>query len=178
MRFRSDASVPGTTLSYTGGAGASVPVAAGRRVVAAYSYREDPGVPTFPDDRPLMVFDGDCVVCSAGARFVLRHDRKARHRLAMTQSPLGRALYAHYGLDPDRTNLLLMNGRPYTGSEAVLVVAQNLGAPWSGLRLGRLVPRALREALYRRFARNRYRWFGRRSVCMVPPPDAAERFMS
>jgi predicted DCC family thiol-disulfide oxidoreductase YuxK len=125
-----------------------------------------------------MVFDGDCVVCSAGARFVLRHDRKARHRLAVTQSPLGRALYAHYGLDPDRTNLLVMDGRAHTGSEAVLGVVRNLGPPWSGLWLARLIPRGLREALYRRFARNRYRWFGRRDVCMVPPPGAAERFLS
>ena len=30
----------------------------------AYSYRDDPAVPSFPDDRPLVLFDGDCAsVC-------------------------------------------------------------------------------------------------------------------
>ena len=49
----------------------------------AYSYREDPSVPAFPDDRPIIIFDGHCVLCSRFARFVLRHDRRA----VITQGP-------------------------------------------------------------------------------------------
>ena len=30
-------------------------------------------------DKPLIVFDGLCVLCSGNARFVLRHDRSRRH---------------------------------------------------------------------------------------------------
>ena len=36
-----------------------------------FSWRDDPEVPAFPDDHPLIVFDGECVLCSANARFVL-----------------------------------------------------------------------------------------------------------
>ena len=38
----------------------------------AYSYRSDPTVPAFPDDRPIIIFDGKCVFCSVFARFILR----------------------------------------------------------------------------------------------------------
>lgn len=29
------------------------------------------------DDHPIIVFDAECVLCSANAQFVLRHDGKA-----------------------------------------------------------------------------------------------------
>ena len=62
----------------------------------AFSYRDDPAVPAFPDDRPLIVFDGVCVLCSASARFVLRHDEAGRFRLTAAQSSVGQALYRHH----------------------------------------------------------------------------------
>jgi hypothetical protein len=47
----------------------------------SYSYRRDPAVPRFPDDRPIIILDGDCALCSGWAQFLLRHDRAARYRL-------------------------------------------------------------------------------------------------
>jgi predicted DCC family thiol-disulfide oxidoreductase YuxK len=40
-----------------------------------------------------------------------------------------------------------------------------------------LVPRPLRDIVYAWVARNRYRWFGKRDVCMVPTPDLRARFL-
>ena len=34
-----------------------------------YSYRDDPAVPAFPDDKPVIVFDGYCAMCSGSAQF-------------------------------------------------------------------------------------------------------------
>ncbi len=63
-----------------------------RPLVAAqqpYSYRGDPDVPAFPDDRPIIIFDGHCALCSGFARFVLKHDRRATFRLIAGQTLLG-----------------------------------------------------------------------------------------
>ncbi len=60
-----------------------------------YSYRTDPAVPGFPDDRPIIVFDGYCALCAGWAQFVIKHDRAGTCRLLSAQSPLGRALYIH-----------------------------------------------------------------------------------
>jgi len=38
-----------------------------------YSYREDASVPAFKDDKPIIIFDGHCILCSGFANFVIRH---------------------------------------------------------------------------------------------------------
>ena len=144
-----------------------------------YSYRDDPSVPAFPDDRSVILFDGHCVMCSRFARFVLRHDRAARFRLLPAQTPLGRALYAHYGLDPVvyETNILVEGGVAWFKAESSIRIMAGLGFPWSLARLARVLPARLRDALYEFVARNRLRWFGRSDVCMLPAPGYAERFL-
>jgi len=145
-----------------------------------YSYRHDPAVPAFPDDRPIIVFDGHCALCSGWARFVLRHDRSGRFRLLPAQTPLGRALYVHYGLDPVdyETNLLIDGGRLYVKSEGSIRMFEGLGAPWSWVRVLRLLPLALRDRLYGAAARNRLKWFGRREICMLAEPGHEDRFLA
>jgi predicted DCC family thiol-disulfide oxidoreductase YuxK len=68
-------------------------------VPAAYSYRDDPAVPEFPDDRPIIVFDGYCVLCSGWASFILRHDRHATYRLLPAQSPIGQDGRFHFHVE-------------------------------------------------------------------------------
>ncbi len=144
------------------------------------SYRADPQVPPFPDDKPLIVFDGDCVLCSGSARFVMRHDPARRFRLAAAQSALGRSLYRHYGLDPVDydTILLIADGRLRVRSEAALGIARGLGPPWSLAALLAGVPRPLRDAVYDIVARHRFRLFGRRATCFRPASTEADRFLS
>jgi len=78
----------------------------------SYSYRDDPTVPDFKDDKPIIVFDGYCVLCSGFANFILRHDKQKSLRLMAAQSELGEALYAHFELKPDdySTNVTASNG--------------------------------------------------------------------
>lgn len=138
----------------------------------AYSWRDDPSVPSFPDDRPLILFDGDCALCSGWARAVLSRDRARRFRLAPVQSGLGRALMAHHGLDPDdpSTMLLLEDGRSFGKTEGSIRVAARLGWPYRAAVLLRLIPRPLRDAVYDGIARRRRMLPGRR-WCAVPGPD-------
>jgi predicted DCC family thiol-disulfide oxidoreductase YuxK len=144
-----------------------------------YSYRSDPRVPGFADDRPVIVFDGYCVLCSGWAKFVIRHDRAGKYRLLAAQSPLGRALYEHYALNPDRqeTNILIADGRAWFKSEGSIRMFEGLGLPWSLLRVFRIIPEASRDAAYGWVAGNRFRWFGTRASCFVPTPDIKERFL-
>jgi predicted DCC family thiol-disulfide oxidoreductase YuxK len=41
----------------------------------------------------------------------------------------------------------------------------------------RILPRGLRDWLYRLVARNRYRWFGKSDTCMLPTPELRARFL-
>jgi predicted DCC family thiol-disulfide oxidoreductase YuxK len=40
-----------------------------------------------------------------------------------------------------------------------------------------VVPRFIRDPVYDMIARNRYRWFGRRTACLVPTPATRDRFI-
>ncbi|MET0652944.1 MAG: DCC1-like thiol-disulfide oxidoreductase family protein, partial [Hyphomicrobiaceae bacterium] len=146
---------------------------------APYSYRSDLSVPPFADDTALLVFDGVCVLCSATARFILKRDHSARFRFATAQSPLGQALFRHYGLDTQtfETNLVLVDGRAYGKLDTVVVAGTQLGGVWRALSLLRLLPRSVADWLYDSVARNRYRLFGRTEHCMMPPPAWRERFI-
>jgi predicted DCC family thiol-disulfide oxidoreductase YuxK len=146
---------------------------------AAFSYRQDPRVPDFPDDRPIIIFDGHCVLCSSWANFVLRHDHSGKYRLLAAQSRLGRALYLHWGLDPVnyQTNILLATGIAWLKSEGSIRMMKGLGFPWSLAAGCRVLPLKIRDRLYELVARNRFRLFGRRETCYVPTPEFRDRFL-
>lgn len=130
-------------------------------------------------DRPVIVFDALCLLCSANARFILKHDRRRHFRLASMQSGAGAALYRRFGIDPadPETLILVTGGRALRDSEAVLAIWSGLGWPWRAAAAARIVPAFLRDPLYRWVARNRYRLFGRRETCWLPSPDHADRFL-
>ena len=146
----------------------------------AYSYRRDPAVPAFPDDRPIIIFDGYCALCSGWAEFVLRYDVAGVFRLLPAQSALGRALYVHYGLDPQdyETNILVADGVAWFKSESGIRMAEELGFPWSLARAFRILSLPVRDKLYAAIARNRLRWFGKRDVCYRPDLRYLERFLA
>ena len=146
----------------------------------AFSYRTDPAVPPFPDDRPIVIFDGRCVLCSSFAQFIIKTDRARRLRLLAAQTPTGEALYRHYGLAPQdyETNILLEDGRAWLKSEGSIRIFQRLGPPWSLMAVGRLLPQPVRDRLYEIIARNRLSWFGVRETCFLPAPSDADRFIA
>jgi predicted DCC family thiol-disulfide oxidoreductase YuxK len=148
-------------------------------VAPLYSYRFDPAVPAFPDDKALVVFDGVCVLCSGFAKFILKRDPAFAFRLTTAQSPIGQALFCHYGLDTDtlETNLVLIDGRPYVKLDTVAAVGTRLGGGWRLLSVLRAIPRPIGDWLYDHVARNRYRLFGRHDRCMMPEPQWRERFI-
>jgi len=128
---------------------------------------------------PIILFDAECVLCSAHARFVLERDRAATFRLAAMQDEVGRALFRRHGMDPgDPASLLVVEGdRMRRDSDAVLHIYETLGFPWSLARIVRIVPAALRDPVYRFVARNRYRLFGRRETCWVAPERYRDRIL-
>ena len=145
--------------------------------VQHYSYRDDPAVPGFDDRGALFVFDGTCVLCSGGASWIMRSDRRAKVNFTSTQGALGHALYRHYGVDPDESYMLIDNGRAFTASRGYLKLCTIMGGWWHLLRVGALIPESWRDALYASIARNRFRWFGRAEYCARLTPEQRARLL-
>ena len=141
-----------------------------------YSYRADPDVPDFPDDRPLFVFDGYCVLCSTGVRWLMKYGGD-RVRYASAQSPLGEALFRHFRLDPDKTYLLVADGLGSGESTGYLRLCRLVGGRWKLFLPFGLIPKPLRDWAYRIVARHRYRWFGKIDQCALLSEEQRARML-
>lgn len=128
---------------------------------------------------PLVIFDGVCNLCEASVNFIIRHDPRGVYRFVPSQTPLGEALQAQYGINTTTldTVVLIRDGKVFTESDAAAQIAREFDGAWRLLGWVRFVPRPLRDWVYRRIAANRYAWFGRKEVCMLPTPEIRGRFL-
>lgn len=131
-----------------------------------------------PEDR-VVLFDGVCVLCTWWTRFLTRYDVNHKFLLCSIQSPEGLDILAWAGIPVDDVNTMLhvSNNTAYTRSDAFIEVMGQLGLPWSLARILKIVPRFFRNACYNFIAHNRYRFFGKSDVCMMPTPENQSRFL-
>jgi predicted DCC family thiol-disulfide oxidoreductase YuxK len=120
----------------------------------------------------LLLFDGVCVLCSSGCRFVSERDHRRYFRYVPIQSQEGRPLALQLGIDPDnpKSFAFVADGSGHVKSDAVLRIARELPG-WRWIWAFHYLPRPLRDVVYDLVARNRYTWFGRRERCMLPTAD-------
>lgn len=129
-------------------------------------------------EHSIILFDGVCNVCSSSVQFIIRRDRKGRFRFASLQSGIADQLLAGHPLTGKMHSIVLIeNGKLFTESTAVLRIAGKLDGFWKAAAIFLVLPKGIRDPLYRWFARNRYRWFGKRDSCMIPSPEIRERFL-
>lgn len=128
--------------------------------------------------RDLIVFDGECVLCSWFFHFMLRHDREVRFSFAMAQAELGQACYAALGmpLDDFETNLVIKDGWIYTDLDAFAAAMATLAWPWRALTVVGFLPGFIKQPLYHVVASNRYHLFGRYESCIRPDAEMRARF--
>ena len=132
----------------------------------------------------LVLYDGVCGLCNRLLQFLLKHDRCDVFRFASLQSPVGRAMVARWGGDPeDLTSFYVVadfrtpDARVVTKSDAAVFVARELGWPWKLASAGGALPKAMRDRIYDLIARSRYRIFGRYDQCVIRGPESRSRFV-
>jgi len=131
-----------------------------------------------PTEAPILLFDGHCHLCQRSVQWVLRHDRRGRVRFAPLQAESAQPFLQNAPHPLPDSLILYDEGQLWFRSEAVLRLLCHLGGPWPWLaRLGRLIPRALRDWLYDQVAARRYRWFGKSETCWMPRPEWKGRFL-
>ena len=143
-----------------------------------------PKIPAHPAGRHLILYDAVCGLCDRLVRFVLPRDRREVFHFASLQSDWGRSLVRQFGRDPDRLDTFFVVSDYRSASPALLCqaraalfVAKALGGPWRALTALGILPDGLLNPVYDGIARHRYRLFGRRESCFLPPAEYQRRFV-
>ena len=74
--------------------------------------------------------------------------------------------------------VLIEDSKVFTRSTGALKIAKSLDAPWSFAYYLIHIPAPIRDFFYSLFAKYRYRFFGKKEVCMVPAPGVRAKFLS
>ena len=127
----------------------------------------------------VVLFDGTCAFCEGAVTFIARRDPAGYFRFGASQSPEGQALLARHGLGREqaRSIVLIEDGRAYLRSTASLRIARRLTLPWRLLGAALVVPRPVRDGVYRVVAAVRHRIAGRSNACEIPPPEIRSRLI-
>ncbi len=127
----------------------------------------------------IIFFDGVCNLCNASVQFIIRHDKNDHFRFAALQSVSAKELLKDFNISPALQNsvVLLEEGRVFTKSTAVLRICRKLSFPLPLLSLFLIVPGFIRDWTYGIIANNRYKWFGKQDVCMVPTAELKGKFL-
>jgi len=136
-------------------------------------------------NQEIVFYDGVCGLCNRLVQFLLKRDRNDRLRFASLQSEFATKVLSRHGIDPgdlDTLHVVENYGQPdervSQRSTAILHAAQTLGGFWSfAAMLGKILPRPLRDLVYKFVATNRYRVFGKYETCMLPEQKYRAKFL-
>ena len=134
---------------------------------------------------PIILYDGVCGLCNRLVKFLLKHDKDGRLRFASLQSEFAEKVLSRHGFDAkdlDTVHVVENYDRPgervLQRSDAILRAGRELGGFWgTSSSIAKIVPRAIRDLVYRFVATNRYRMFGKYDTCMLPDPNQRSRFL-
>lgn len=129
----------------------------------------------------LVLYDGVCGLCNRTVQFLIRHDKQQLLFYCALQSEYAQQLLLRFPSLAGIDSVVFV--RRYCGKEeafvrssAALELARYLGGWWKLALVGYLIPRSIRDALYNFVATHRYKWFGKYTHCMLPPPEVRSRF--
>lgn len=123
------------------------------------------------DSKNIIFFDGVCHLCNGFVDAIVSRDKTHYFLFAPLQGSTAQELLSHEDRKSLETVIYREKNQTFRQSTAVLKILISLGGPYQIFRLGWLVPRFIRDAIYKVIARNRYSWFGQREFCRLPTSD-------
>ncbi|MFM8806961.1 MAG: thiol-disulfide oxidoreductase DCC family protein [Sphingomonadales bacterium] len=129
--------------------------------------------------RHIVLYDGVCNLCTRSVRFIIERDAVGLFCFASIQSSAGQAFLRKYLGEVTEVGsvVLIENEKVYVRSDAALLILRRLPGAWRFLYYLMIVPRPLRDLVYRLIARYRYHLFGVRATCLVALPGWEGRFL-
>lgn len=127
---------------------------------------------------PVLFFDGECGLCNRSVRWLFRRDHRRLLKFAPLQGEVAARTIGVLPNDIREWSIVLWDeeGVHYESDAALRAVAA-VGGLWRLARGFLLVPRVIRNVVYRFIARRRVRWFGRVASCALLSPEDRARLL-
>jgi predicted DCC family thiol-disulfide oxidoreductase YuxK len=129
------------------------------------------------DYRSVLFFDGVCKFCNHSVNRLIRLDKSGRIAFSALQGELAKTVLPESDLSQLDSLVYVRRGVIYRHSSAVIFALTDASAWMFWVHLFRLIPSGIRDGVYAYFAKNRYRWFGKRERCMIPSQSDLKRFI-
>ena len=121
----------------------------------------------------IILFDGVCKLCNTTVNFIVSHNKKKSFEFISRQSDEGKNMLKKFGISDNNLGSLIYiqvdTGNAYFHSTAALRITDHLDFPYHLLSLLIFIPTFIRDAIYSFIASHRYKWFGKRDRCKIPP---------
>lgn len=126
----------------------------------------------------IVLFDGECNFCNQSIQFIIKRDHNAYFQYASLQGRIGKQLLKKYHIDENTDSIVLIeNDTAYIKSDAIINICRKLNGFWKVTILFLIIPKSLRDFSYEKFAKNRYKLFGKQTSCSLPTPAIRKRFL-
>ncbi|WP_110984378.1 thiol-disulfide oxidoreductase DCC family protein [Acaryochloris thomasi] len=129
-------------------------------------------------DRPIVFFDGECMMCNAFVNQLLQIDTTGKVLIAALQGETAQRYLPPLPENREEWSFFYLDQAGFSDqSDAFVRLCDRIGGVWAILSAIRIIPAPIRNTVYRFIARNRYRWFGQRSTCRIPTQEEQQRFL-
>lgn len=129
------------------------------------------------DIKPILLYDGECGLCSFAVQFILRYEKDKRLKFATLQSDWAKNILQNSANVPANLDsvVLLQNNTFYIKSRALTRLAPYLKFPLNLLSIFKIIPPFMADPMYDWVARNRQRFFKPR--CVIISKEQSDRFV-
>lgn len=131
-------------------------------------------------DQPIILFDGICNFCNNAVNFIIKRDKNSVLKFAALQSNIAHKILKNNNLPTADLHsfVFIEKDKIFIRSTAALRVCRYLNGLWPLMYGLIIVPRFIRDSIYKWISKNRYRWFGKKEICMIATPDIKVRFLN
>ncbi len=134
----------------------------------------------FPENKKIILFDGVCNLCHSTVQYLIKHDKKDVFRFVALESKLGKSIVAYIGISANSIDSIILyepGVAYYFKSQAIIMIAKDLGGFFNfGVIFG-LLPTKFSDFLYDYIAKNRYAWYGKKTECPLPTDAILNKFL-
>ena len=130
-------------------------------------------------DKKIVLFDGVCNFCNYWVRFIFkRNPKRDIFFMPLQDERMKKFLPTELAEKEMESVIYYRKGEVFTLSTAALQIGAELNFFWRTLsKLGFVIPKKIRDNIYKFIGERRYSWFGKKEECPLPSPELRKQFL-